>query len=103
MKIAIIGDNNIILGFKALGVNTFSVKNKFETEQALDKIKSENDYGIIFITENFTEQVKEKLEEIKGEALPAIVPIPSNIKTGAGLKNLKSIVEKAVGSDILFK
>lgn len=103
MKIAIIGNKNIILGFKALGVSTFSVNQKIDIEKVLEEIKKENDYGIIFITEEFMDMAQEKLQEFKGLPLPAIVPIPSNIKTGAGLKNLKRIVEKAVGSDILFK
>ncbi len=104
MRIAIIGNHNIILGFKALGVDTFSVQNKIEIDKALEEIKEENNYGIIFITENFMEKAREKLDEkFKGSALPAIVPIPDNHKTGAGLANLKKIVERAVGSDILFK
>lgn len=103
MRIAIIGSHNIILGFKALGVDTFIAQNKSEIESALEIIKKENNYGIIFITEDFMDKAKDKLEKFHGEALPAIVPIPSNHKTGAGLMNLKKIVERAVGSDILFK
>src|SRR4030042_6519028 len=103
MKIAIIGNHNVILGFKALGVDAFSVENKSEAERAVDEIKQKNNYGIVFITEDFMDKAKEKLEELKKDALPAIVPIPSYIKTGAGLRNLKKIVERAVGSDILFK
>jgi len=103
MRIAIIGSHNIILGFKALGADAFSVKNKFDIEKTLDEIKEKDNYGIVFITEDFIDMAKEKLSEIKKNALPAIIPIPSHRKTGAGLANLKKIVEKAVGSDILFK
>ena len=44
------------------------------------------------------------LDEYKERALPAIVSVPSpKGTTGAAMKNLKKIVEQAVGSDILFK
>lgn len=103
MRIAIIGSHNIILGFKALGADAFTVKDEADVNRAIDEIKEKNNYGIVFITEDFMDKAKEKLEELEKDALPAIVPIPSHIKTGAGLRNLKKIVERAVGSDILFK
>jgi len=101
-KMAIIGSSDAISGFRAIGVEAIGVnsendcKNKF-----LETIKSDR-YGIIFITEDWVEKIKDTFESLPLKALPAVVAIPSQKgSTGVGLANLKKIVEQAVGSDIL--
>lgn len=101
-KIAILGNKDAVLGFKALGVETFGVDNLNEAEKIISIIYSAADYAIIFITEDWMSQLNEFMEKLERRALPAIVAIPSQQgTTGAGLRNLKKIVEQAVGSDIL--
>lgn len=102
-KIAIIGNNNTILGFKTIGVNAFPVNDKEDAVAALTKIKETDDYAIVFITEDWLDKLFNEVNELFGSnPLPAIVGIPSQKgSTGAGLKNLSHIVERAVGSDIL--
>jgi len=101
-RIGIIGSPDSILGFSALGVKTFGVFNIEEVKNALTAIQKEN-YAIIFITENWYEKVGKEIEKLQKQTLPAVISIPSQHgTTGAGLKNLKKIVEQAVGSDILF-
>lgn len=101
-KIAILGNHDTILGFKALGVETFSISNLEQAQKNLDTIK-QGDYGILFITEDWMEKLENQISELRTQALPAIIPIPSHQgSTGYGLKNLKRIVERAVGSDMLF-
>lgn len=101
-KIAIIGNNDSILGFKALGVKTFAIQNIDQGLEALKKIKKASDYGILFVTEDWAPKLKKGLKKFEGQALPAIISVPSNQgSTGEGLKNINRIVEQAVGSDIL--
>lgn len=114
-SIAIIGNKDTILGFKALGLDTFDAN---DTETALkllftltgesvevDSKSSETKakYAIIFITENLAKDIsKEDYKKLGKKALPAIIPLPgSSGATGFGLNKLKRIVEQAVGSDIL--
>ncbi|MFH1367371.1 MAG: V-type ATP synthase subunit F [Patescibacteria group bacterium] len=101
-KIALIGSPNSILGFSALGVETFGVFNIEEVKNAIQKIEKEN-FAIVFITENWYEKAGKEIEKLQKLTLPAVISIPSQHgTTGAGLKNLRKIVEQAVGSDILF-
>jgi V/A-type H+-transporting ATPase subunit F len=102
-KIAILGNNEEILGFKALGVSTFPISSKSEAEQLFEKIIQKGGYAVVFVTENWAEKISETLFEHRG-ALPAVVTIP-NYSGGKGMgeAKLRNIVEKAVGSDILFK
>lgn len=101
-KIAIIGSPDSILGFSALGVNTFGVLNLEETKNALNTIQKE-DYAIVFVTEDWYEKTRKEIEKLQKLTLPAIISIPSQTgTTGGGVKNLRKIIEQAVGSDILF-
>jgi len=102
-KIAILGGyDNSVLGFKGVGVDVCGLNEENAKEQAEEILNNKN-YAIIFITEDWAGKLESVLEEYKGRALPAIVNVPSlKGSTGAALKNLKKIVEQAVGSDILF-
>lgn len=101
-KIAIIGSPDAVNGFKAVGVDAFGIKTKEEAEQKIKELYESTEYATVFITEDFVDQIKDFLKELPPRALPAIVAVPSQEgSTGAGLENLKKIVEQAVGSDIL--
>jgi len=101
-KMIIVGNEHAIAGFKAVGLDTAGVKNKEHCESIIKDIFNSSTYGIIFITEDWADKIKDFLTSLPPQALPAVVAIPSQAgSTGAGLNNLKKIVEQAVGSDIL--
>ena len=100
-EIAMIGDKDSILGFKALGVEVFSVNTKDESTEALRKI-IEEEYKVAFITE----QVAPSPEEIAGiigeRTFPVVTMIPSNRgATGLAMQRLQAMVRRAAGADIL--
>ncbi len=102
-KIAIIGSPNSILGFKALGVVPFPVITEDDGRNVLNEIKK-GKYAILLITEDWAAKLDTDLEEIKEMTLPAVVLLPSQTGSmGLGEQELRKIVERAVGSDILFK
>lgn len=102
-KIGIIGSPQTILGFKAMGVEAFPIGSVAEGEKALQTIKS-SQYAILLITEDWVVALAEQLEELKSQALPAVTVLPSQLGSqGLGYKELRKIVERAVGSDIFFK
>lgn len=101
-KIAILGTQDSVLGFKALGLDVFGVSSIDDSIAALDIIQEKNEHAVVFITEDWMEKLSDRIEKFSGQALPAILPIPSQKgSTGEGLRNLSKIVEQAVGSDIL--
>ena len=101
-KIAILGSRDAILGFKALGIDTVSVSDIAGAQEKIQEIYESSDYAALFITEDWIDKVSGFLKDLPQKALPAIVAVPSQIgSTGAGLKNIKRLVEQAVGSDIL--
>ncbi len=101
-KMAVIGDKDSILGFKALGVATYPVRGEEETPRVLSRVAREN-YAVICITENVAGQVLPQLEELNKKLLPAILFIPNNQGTlGLGMEQIRRNAEKAIGADILF-
>ncbi len=100
-KVAVIGDKDSILGFKALGVDTFSVFGKDETRRTIDTI-ARDDYGIIFITEQLANLIPETIERYNNTLIPTVILIPSNQGTlNIGMDRINKSVEKAIGTNIL--
>lgn len=101
-KIAIVGTHDSVLGFKGLGLDVFGIASEEEGVEALNTIREKAEHAVLFITEDWVPPLQQALDKFKGQALPAILPIPSQKgATGEGLKNISKIVEQAVGSDII--
>lgn len=99
-KIAVIGDIDVVQLFKAIGMDTFSVCSKEETEFKIKEI--EKDYAVIYVTENYAIELTDLIKKYEKKAYPIIVPIPSvNSNSNYGLSKIKENVEKAVGINIL--
>ena len=100
-KVAVVGDKDSILAFKALGVDVFTVYDKEEARKIVDTI-ARNNYGIIFITEQIASLIPDTIERYDKEIIPAVILIPSNQGTlNIGMNRINASVEKAVGSNIL--
>lgn len=102
-KIAFIGDRDTIIGFKLLGVSLFPTIKKDETIEILDKLVKE-EYAVIFVTEDIACQIFEEIERLQKTSFASITIIPNKLeKKCLGLKALRKSVEKAIGTDILFR
>ena len=96
-----LGDKDSILGFMALGVDTFPIYDEEEARRTVDSIAREN-YGIIFITEQVASLIPETIKRYDDKIIPAVILIPSNQGTlNIGMDKINSNVEKAVGINIL--
>jgi len=101
-KIAVIGDRDSILLWRAIGAETVFAQDRREIERALGRLAKEG-AAIIFITEPCAELAKDIIDRYKTSPLPAIIPIPSRDgSTGFAMAEIKANVEKALGADILF-
>jgi V/A-type H+-transporting ATPase subunit F len=99
-KIAVMGDKDSVLGFKALGLNVFAC-DILEAKELLEKL-AKQEYAIIYITEQLAAQMKTEIENYSDMISPAIILIPSKDGAlGIGMDNVRACIERAVGSDIL--
>ncbi|WP_138159835.1 V-type ATP synthase subunit F [Peptoniphilus catoniae] len=100
-RIAVVGDKDSILAFKALGIDVYIAYEGHEARKIVDELAGKN-YGVIFITEELASKIPETVERYDSRVLPAIILIPSNKGSmNIGMENISSYVEKAIGSDIL--
>ena len=100
-KIAVIGDMDSVLGFKALGLEVCPVSTPEEGREALHRMAREN-YAIIYMTEQLAAQLGAEIARYKDALTPAIILIPGKEgPLGIGMANIKTAVERAVGADIL--
>lgn len=103
-KICIIGDRDSVIGFMALGFSVYEAEDVQVASDVLKKVASDENNAVIFIVENYAIALEEEIAKYKDMPLPAIVPIPGkNGSTGYGMANIRSAVERAVGTDMLFK
>jgi len=101
-KVGVLGDYDSICAFAALGLDTVSCENKKDAEKKL-KNMAQSSYGVIYITEQYFEELSEEILAYREALTPAIVPIPSvRGSKGIGRARMKKFVEQAVGSDIIY-
>lgn len=103
-KIAALGEEDIVLGFKALGIETFPVTDGKNMAELLEKLIESKEYGIIFVSESMADHVEGLMASYGSLALPSVVYIPgSQGSQGFAMKRIRRIIERAVGADILSK
>ncbi|MBP3729691.1 MAG: V-type ATP synthase subunit F [Lachnospiraceae bacterium] len=103
VNIAVMGDYDSIYGFRALGVRVCPVSGPEEGVSLLKKLAEEK-MAVIYITEALASEMTEALAAYDSLLLPAVIPIPGiSGNTGIGLAQVRKSVERAVGSDIIFK
>ena len=100
-KIAVLGDLDSVLGFKALGLEVCPVATGEEGRAALHRLAKEN-YAIIYMTEQLAGQLKQDVAHYQDALTPAIILIPGKEGSlGMGMASITTAVERAVGADIL--
>lgn len=104
-KIGVIGGPDTVIGFKALGLDTFPVREADEARALLKKLTrpdSEEEYAILYIEEALAQALSAEIDKFKDSPQPAIILIPGRDGTlGLGLSALTAAVERAVGANIL--
>ena len=100
-KIAVLGDKDSVLGFRALGLDVFPADNAEQARPILHRLAKEG-YAIIYLTEQLARGLSVEMARYKDELTPAIILIPGKEGSlGIGMENIKTAVERAVGADIL--
>lgn len=100
-RIAVLGDRNSVIGFKALGLDVFPTSDSEEAKKLLRRLAS-GDYAIIYVTEQLAAALSADIDKYKDSVTPAIILIPGKEGSlGIGTEALHKAVERAVGADIL--
>ncbi len=103
LKIAVIGGSDTVMGFKALGLETYPAADAAEAGQILRTLtKDSDDYAIIYIEETLAQELGHEIDRFKDRPTPAVILIPGREGSiGLGQTALRAAVERAVGTNIL--
>ena len=98
MKFFIIGDRDTVLGFRLAGIRGTAVQTAGEAEEALDTAFSQEDLGIIIITEQAAALVRSRVRRYQyTTSFPLIIEIPDRTGPAEDRGSVHDIVRKAVG------
>lgn len=99
-EVAAIGSSDVIILFNAVGIRTFLADDPVQVDKIIFDLANDN-YKIIYVSEEIYEVIPETLEKYKNITFPIIIPIPTTEEgKGIGLQKIKKNVEKAIGFDI---
>ena len=100
-KIAVMGDADSVLGFKALGLDVYPVESVEQARRTLHRLAKE-ECAIVYMTEQLAVHLPEEFARYKDALTPAIIVIPGKDGSlGIGQGNVTKAVVRAVGADIL--
>ena len=100
-QIAAVGDWESVMGFRALGLDTYPVTS---VEEAREKVRelAKTNCAVIYLTEQLAKDIEDVIAHYKDEIRPAIILIPGREGSlGIGKANIQRAIERAVGADIL--
>lgn len=101
-KIAVLGDRESVMGFKALGLDVHSAESAADARKILHRLSRDGETAIIYLTEQYAVEMGDEIAKYKEQVMPAIILIPGKSGSlGIGMQNIKDSVERAVGADIL--
>jgi vacuolar-type H+-ATPase subunit F/Vma7 len=95
----VIGDSDMITGFRLVGIEGVEASTSDEAKQALSKALTRNDVGMIIISEAlFTDpSMQEAVDKVRQEHVtPLIVEIPGS-KGPANKMQLSDMISKILG------
>ena len=108
-RIAIVGPDDVVSGFRALGVETFIAQTSDDVLVELKKIKSLSQsedlepFAVVCIVEDLMIGIDEKeYTRIINGPLPAVVILPSaKGSQGFAEARLRKLAERAIGASII--
>ena len=98
MNYFIIGDEDTVLGFELAGVSGTAVETASEADAAFSTALEDGGNGIIIITEDAASLIRERVDSLLFTAsFPLIVEIPGSGGIRADRKDLRTLVNEAIG------
>ena len=95
--LAIVGEEDAVLGFTALGFKVYAVKEPRQFNSVLDEVV-ESKAAICLVQDNLYSLAQDQINSYKGRILPVFIPFAKNGKLGLLDNILKEIRLKANGA-----
>jgi len=100
-RTAFIGDADSVLGFRALGVETYTPESGSEAVQTFRKLVKEK-VAVIMITEDMLNHLQSEIDQVVHLPVPAIVVLPGvSGSKHTGEDTIRNLIIRAVGVDLM--
>ena len=102
MKIAVVADEDTVLGLKLAGVSEgITIKNPIEAEKHIRELSERGDIGLIITTEKIGSKIRRTISGLIKKGIPIILEIPDKDGPLKGQEDpIRELVKRAVGVDI---
>ena len=99
-RIAVVGDWNSIMGFRALGLETYPTADVEEAKEVVRTLAKE-ECAVIYLTEQLAKDMMPTIQRYKDALRPAIILIPGQEGSlGIGQRSMEGAVKRAIGTDL---
>jgi V/A-type H+-transporting ATPase subunit F len=100
MRLFVLGDEEAVLGFSLTGISGRTATTRAEVEDGLRQVLSDKSIGVLVITSDAAEMVREEVDRLKiGAALPLILEVPSS--TGMAIEvSIHRFIGEAIGVNL---
>jgi len=97
MYALVIGDCDMVTGFRLVGIKGVVVSTVDEARRTLSKAVESVDVALIIISEDFSTKMRDSIDNLRlNRIAPLIVEIPGRLGP-SGAIDMSSIVRKAIG------
>ncbi len=102
-RVAVIGDRDLVLPLKTLGIKIFAPRNLVEARKILEELEQE-DIALCFLHQSYFEPLLEEREALGKKFTPVVVGFSDYRKVADHLdKMMRDLAVKATGSASLVK
>lgn len=105
MKISVIGDHNMVTGFRLAGVNEgFEVEESKDALTTLKDLFKDKESGLIILQEQMYSEIEDEIKRLtEKKVTPIVVAVPdSKGFYDERIDPIKDLVRKAVGIEIKY-
>ena len=103
-KACIVGEKNLILGFKGIGFEVVAVSDPKELAEELFMLSRRSDVGLILVTESIAAEAPGVIEEFRSRSSVIVTVIPMH-EGGprTGYNEMRKAIERSMGIDLFKK
>lgn len=103
-KAYIVGEKNLILGFKGIGFEIIPVTDPKDLAEKLFMLSKDSDVGLILVTESMAEASPGVIEDFRSRSNVILTIVPMHEESPrTGYNEMRKAIERSMGIDLFKK
>jgi V/A-type H+/Na+-transporting ATPase subunit F len=101
-KAYVIGGEELILGFRSVGVETIAAADAQACAGELERLARDPEAALVLVTEDMVEEIRDAIDHFRESSRGVLLVIPTHEGSqGAGYAEIRRLVEQSLGLDML--